>query len=513
MASLELLAPHVPAWKRLGLKLKNANDQPAVLFGPPPTKVSGTSSKRKAEQAERDKDQAASPRNAKRLKHTDSVLADVPANGEANDNPDSIIVSELATRIDDAKSLSTKDSESVKALRKKSVSFAPEAKTVDGDSTKDHYDQWLATEQNADPTFDPTTAASALKYSPPARSSRTSLPPQSSSTAPINQAQKKKKKRHKSKSTTLRPNILTSPMKSQSFLTEKARKSAATQPHPALAYLTTHHTSHRTWKFSKNHQTYLLKHLFSLDALPSTYDPALTSYLSGLRGLSARQSIREAVFKIREDDEMWLSDLIANGRRPEWEAKRRREEYEAAWKRERERLEEVEDEREWEEGREEWEWRVKKRRRAEVVLGAVGETETQVSDTAKATVNGPCAIIKANGKAAVFAQEGQQPQKKRRRRKRRTTGVPDDETSSSSSSSSSSSGSDSEEDKTATAALIRNRKGSNDSTPSSGLGGSATDGEEDDKGSESSSKMSENREEGTSDGESGSEEATDSSSG
>lgn len=166
---------------------------------------------------------------------------------------------------------------------------------------------------------------------------------------------------------------------------------------------------------------------------------------------------------------MWFSDLLAKelglakgvGEREEKEKKRRRQEYEEAWRGEKERLEEMEEEKRLEGSKvvvkgvemSEWEWRVRKRRRAEEVLWAVGEERTvpaavvQAADsTQEASKNGMNGV-NAGTKATANGGMGQGRQingnttangKRKRVRKRRTTGVPDDESSSSSSSDSSS---------------------------------------------------------------------------
>ena len=191
---------------------------------------------------------------------------------------------------------------------------------------------------------------------------------------------------------------------------------------------------------------------------------------------------------------------------------RRRGEYEAAVARVKEKLRVQEDEREekeWEMlgGRDEWEWKLKKRRRAEVVLWGVGEKEDKVQEVAtppqhpiihpvagvggsrqdlprgRGTGMGGVEEISGSGiargsqaKKIVFGDDGTAQStnsqkvhgaptmngvqnsggqgasegqvKRKRKRKRRTTGVPDDDSSSdSSSSSSSSSSSESEAEK------------------------------------------------------------------
>ncbi|CAF9917539.1 MAG: hypothetical protein HETSPECPRED_003512 [Heterodermia speciosa] len=441
MAPVQPAAQHIPAWKRLGLKLKNAKHEPGSPSNPTAAHVQEKSTKRKVV------DDGHAEKHAKKAKKSKNTLSSpLPALANGSDQKDDISAVVTQDQSHSVEPESTRITKLPTITKQKSVTFAPEAKTADGDSTKDLYNRWLASQKIADPKYDPTTAAPALKIHSPISKSETSLttsPPLPEGINVQKKKKKKKKRKSKSKSTTLKPEqSLTSSSQTQPGSLEIATD---TQPHPALLYLTEYHTSPPTWKFSKNHQKYLLKNLFSLNKVPSSSESALRAYLSGLKGTSARQSLREEALRLREEDNMWLSEIIAKGRGSEWEAKRKREQYERAWQQEKDRLDEIEDLREWEEGREEFEWKVRKRRRAEQVLGAIGEVETQLAGGVKTSTTGnPDAGARKRRGAASVNGSPMLPAKKKRTRKRRTTGVPDDE-SSSSSSSSSSSDSDSED--------------------------------------------------------------------
>ena len=491
MTPVQPAAQHIPAWKRLGLKLKNAKEEPGPTSNSTAAHVPEPSQKRKV------LDHRHAVKYAKKAKKSEKTLSNPPdALVDGSDQKDDI--SAVVTQ-DQSNSLDSESASIPKRpiiTKRKSVTFAPEAKTADGDSTKDLYDRWLASQKKTNAEFDPTTTAPALKIHSPITKSRKSL-----TTLPVAEAmnlqkrkKKKKKRKTKSKSTTLKPEqSLTSSSQSQPGPPKIATDN---QPHPALLYLTEYPTSPSTWKFSKNYQKYLLKNLFSLDRVPSSYELALQAYLLGLKGTSARQSLREVALRIREEDNMWLSDIIAKGRGPEWEAKRRREQYEWAWKREKDRLEEIEDLREWEGGTEEFEWKAQKRRRAEQVLGAIGEVETQFAGGVKTSTAGNpgTGARKRQGEASV--NEGSLvPAKKKRTRKRRTTGVPDDEDSSSSSSSSSS---DSDSEVQIDKRLLQRLgigKRTNESTTASGIGRSTVAKNENESSSEDSQSSSGDSEE------------------
>lgn len=427
-STVETVEEHVPAWKKLGLKLKNANDKTAgtvdVTVGQAPSK----NNKRKlpiGDLAEQTTTPPPSASPAKKPRKSTSKPSKSPVTASQDTTspasaPQENSVFPPATRIS--------------SLHKtKSVSFAPQTKTEDADSTKDLYNTWLTSQLASDPSFDPSkTASPALKSITP-----TSV---SDPTATVNPTSSRdpKKKRKKSKST-----ILSQPP-SKSGPTEAPALNKAT-----LEYLQTYHTDRANWKFSKTRQTQLLRCLFSAPQTPSlippTRLPALHAYLSGLQGPSARSRLRTQALAVREEDEKWLNEDMEAVENKE----RRKEEYMREVERVKELLKGVEDEREDREklGSKEWWEKVQRRRMAEVVLWSVGEQgqpkEEEGRKAEEITGNQARTIGGGTGEKRPLGKNG----KPKRKRKRRTTGVPDDD-SSSSSSSSSSDDDDSDEEET-----------------------------------------------------------------
>ena len=475
---------HIPAWKKIGLKLKYAKEE---LGEDSVSKVIVAGGKKRKATTEGGFaiDVVTTDSPTKESKKSRSTT------GEASAIADGNVAIATPPRVANS-TTSIVERRTVK--RRKSVAFTPETKTQDGESTQQLFQTWHADWVAEDPSFDPSTISPALKVitarpatlsTSPQKFARSSPPPSQSISAPKEKKPKKPKKKK-----------------------IKARASLSSQPanneaeHPALQYLTTYHTSHETWKFSKPHQNHLLRHLFSLTHIPSLYDPALLAYLRGLEGASARSRIRQQALAIRTEDAEWLASEPTEADTMENETveqcvERRRRDYEAAVARVKERLKVQEDEREereWEtlDGRDEWEWKLKKRRRAEVVLWGVGEEEDVVQEVAtppqrsiinhvvdlggsrqgvprgRGTGMGGVEEISGSGiargslaKKIVFGDDGaaqtNSPQKvngiqkmsgksgagegqvkRKRKRKRRTTGVPDDDSSSDSSSSASS---------------------------------------------------------------------------
>ncbi|KAI4231614.1 MAG: hypothetical protein LQ349_005500 [Xanthoria aureola] len=468
--------PHVPAWKKLGLKLKNASEPAAT------TPVHGPLSQKKRKLPDGDQQNlhGAESKPTKRVKKSTNTENHAAGSG-------------TTAQVDRDPSSTT----SKKPTLRKSVSFAAGAKTEDGESAKDLYNSWLDSQKATDPSFDPSSYnQDALKAITPttvavAERDPTNLTTNSSSSkdpqpplTPKNK-KKKKKKRNKSKSTTLPK----STANTNGSITTPAKTLQPTT-HPALTYLSTHQTSPKDWKFSKSRSSYLLRHLFSLPHIPASYTPALESYLSGLESRTAIQAIRQRALDIIKEDDEWLDessnfkgwdvlpdDQSAENEEAKEEVEReekddgreeaikmddpikRKEIFLQALKRHRQILRARHDTKEEGEKDRVWQWKVARRKRVEGVLKVLNEhvygnaeglqidknppaTIQAQPPSTRATANGITAT--SNGTRSQRQQQQRPPQKGKRKRKRRTTGVPDDDDSSSSSSSSSSSTSDSE---------------------------------------------------------------------
>ena len=377
----EPTAPHIPAWKRLGLKLKFAKEEPDNAIEARNGHLEKANShKRKAAKASTDTtvEVIATEPPMKKAKKTKVKKDGVGGTSEHEISP--VIQLENASSKPD---LSLK----IPKASRKSVSFTPETKTEDGEGVKQLYRTWVEKQTRLDPSFDLSTAHQALRpISPPsAGTAESAANLKESSDAPPKQA--KKAKRKKTKSTSKPSHSAIPPL-----------------AHPALEYLTTHHTAPQNWKFSKPHQNYLLKHLFSLTHIPASHDSALLSYLHGLQG-SARSRTRQQALAVRSEDDEWLPSEPAENEKMDQETHaeckaRRKRDYDAAVARMKQQLRDKEDEREdkeWELSgdREDWERHVRKRKRAEQILWNIGEVEE--------TVQKPVTVVKqpplsANGK-------------------------------------------------------------------------------------------------------------------
>ncbi|KAI4257327.1 MAG: hypothetical protein LQ352_001677 [Teloschistes flavicans] len=452
---------HIPAWRRLGLKLKYAPESAAPL-PEAPSPAPALHSKRKLTDEENgiELDHAAlKPTKKSKKLHGRTQTA---TNGTPNPEPP-VPLAEVAP--------------SKSKGHRKSVSFAPETKTEDGESAKDLYKSWLISQKRSDPSFDPSTykqdaltlitPRSIVAPSKPNGASITSIPASTEVKQPARK-KKKKKTRYKSKSTLTDASSTPSSTTTIKPFPSQFPKSTPPDPnHPALTYLTLHHNSRHDWKFSKSRDSYILRHIFSLHHIPASYDPALQDYVKGCESSTTKQRLRARAREIRCEDEQWLADgaTFENGGRnhhyivieadvegggTEEEERAvemdspttRKELFMRAVEQHKILLRAREDAREDREREEVWRERVQKRRRAELVLCVLGDDaktraarRNNVVDVADKSVTAGTAV---NGTKMAAAEK----RTGKRKRKRRTTGVPDDESSSSSSSSSYSSSSD-----------------------------------------------------------------------
>jgi WKF domain len=308
----------IPAWKRLGLKLKFSTDNADQHT-----------------QLESD-----SFTNRKRLRDEDpqKLPEETRSDHKVKKKP----------RLDPTSSSSTKtNGTAVKILSpslrresngmRKTVSFTSDTKVEDGDSSRSLIADWEAQYDQ------PPEPEERLKDSGPVK------------------------------------NKISKPKKSKSRPIQE-------KPNSALEYLTLFHQSRERWKFNKNKEIWILKHLFSVDAIPSDYDVTLSQYLRGLKSSAARERIsREAEKIVQEDQEHPLEYTLATEKEDTAsntkivptkmeDPERRRAYYDDSVRRYKRKLEQHLDEV----AEEELNWvspeRLAKRRRAEITLWAIGVT-------------------------------------------------------------------------------------------------------------------------------------------
>jgi hypothetical protein len=263
----------IPAWKRLGLKLKSQS-----------TPEPESDSLKQIETSKRKSPDTTDERPTKRSKKSKQLPV------QSEEEP---ITPQL--------------------VRKKSVTFTPETKAEDGDSIKQLFNSWVAEQKEKDPSFQ-------LKDSNPVF--RTPVP--SEVEAQVDPSLDEKERRVKRVKKSKEDKANGPKAKNQS----KIIKTAPASSKPFLQYLRQYSESRTTWKFNKNHQTHLLKHIFNLEVIPSDHAHFIYEYVRGLQG-GVRTRLRDTALEVKVKDE---EDGVAGFPANMGELEKRQREYDAAMK-------------------------------------------------------------------------------------------------------------------------------------------------------------------------------------
>lgn len=157
------------------------------------------------------------------------------------------------------------ESSQKKKKAKKRVSFGPDTKQKDGSGSSEH-DNDAGDEAEAD-----NSNASAVAPTSEDKENEKAI-----------EAMKKRKREKK-----------------------KERKNGATpQVHetPILSYLSWYHRDRASWKFQKNRETNIFKHLYSLEHVPASYNVALLVYLQGLKGEASKMRLSQGAAELMSVD-------------------------------------------------------------------------------------------------------------------------------------------------------------------------------------------------------------------
>ncbi|ERF73439.1 hypothetical protein EPUS_04062 [Endocarpon pusillum Z07020] len=360
-ASDAVPSQRVPAWRKLGLKLKFANEHTDQ-----PTQIDSNVSINRKRPRDEDSSKIPETTGSRRvLRKRPRLDPPKPRPAKSNDTNDKPLSPSLK-----------RDSNGIR----KTVSFTSDTKAEDGDSSKSLIANWEA-------QHDHSTLLSSQPENP----------------------KPSKKKVAKSK-------------KSNSRATTK-------KPHAALEYLTQFCESRTTWKYRKNQEVWILKHLFSIDHIPSSYDASLCQYLKGLKSDSTRSRLqREAEDIVQKDREQQIEYLVSTGSEDNVDEvnkvpaemedpERRRAYYEDSVRRFKRKVEQ----HLHEEAEEELKWvspeRLAKRRRAEIMLWATRATPSSKETTqgSEATTSSQSAS-RNHGSAREDGYPGGGLQKKRKNR-------------------------------------------------------------------------------------------------
>lgn len=420
---------HVPAWKRLGLKLKSAQSTPETTI-------------------ESSNDPAYTKR--KRLEETHDEILSKKVKKPSKNHPKSNAQDPITPRL----------------ARKKSVTFTPETKAEDGDSIKQLFTSWVAEQKSQDPSFDFKNSNPVFQTPEPSKVEEVVDEHLDEKTRRLERVKKPKKEKAGSKSG--KPSKLTEP--------------TVTPARPAkhfLSYLKEYCESRDTWKFNKNQQNSFIRYIFDLEAIPSDYAHYIYQYVQGLQG-GVRTRLRDTALAVKIKDQ---EDGPAGFPPKMPEPEKRQREYDAAMKKYVETMVSSHSpvEMGYEEGfllgfsEQTMKERVAKRMRSEQILHELARMPT----VEKEVVNGDDDSLKR-----VRMNDGSS-QKVARKRKQRTATV-DEESSSSDESSDSESESDSDGSSNGSPDGSSSGGEERDDTSSSSSSSSSGSGEEGDSENESS---------------------------
>lgn len=335
-------------------------------------------------------------------------------------------------------------------LRRKSVTFTPDTKTVDGNSASNLFKAWFAEQKQAGAEF---TSADVEQFVPPPKVHPANDLPAPSPTQAKEKGEKKTKKSKKAgeKEGSERVGSAIVPgAPSDSVTTSQEKDLSAGKPEGNrkkdssyyLSYLSEYHNSRSTWKFNKAKQAELLKNALNVFRIPAEHEEALIAYIKGLQGAGARdrlaQACRDTIDDKDTDNQPTMDDPEvrkaaeeeAGKQRVEKQKKRRRMEADM------EGLADAPDPDEF--------LRKIKKKRASALLGALSASAPLPTVVAPKPVAQPFVARKTPHKT-IFEDEPttSATKSKPRNRKSRTAAIDDHSDSSSSSSSDSSSSDDS----------------------------------------------------------------------
>ncbi|PVH95896.1 hypothetical protein DM02DRAFT_617568 [Periconia macrospinosa] len=166
--------------------------------------------------------------------------------------------------------------------RRKSVTFTPDTKTVDGNSASNLFKKWVQ-DQKATEEF---TEAEVAQFAPPPKvHPANGIPP--TETKDTKKAKKAKKSTAQSTPTISEAKGVTTEPKAPAAANKKK------DPSRYLDYLTAYHTDRSNWKFNKAIQNDVLSNALNIFRIPEEHSEALIAYVQGLQGAGVIQRLKQ----------------------------------------------------------------------------------------------------------------------------------------------------------------------------------------------------------------------------
>ncbi|KAK3678995.1 hypothetical protein LTR78_001448 [Recurvomyces mirabilis] len=287
--------PRVPAWKRIGLKLKYAKETADIPATNPARTASSandfalqSTNNATADIPQHDHEDA--PRPAKKRKAftngSPEPLSDhgIPTitsaqtvrRKEPTESEQTLSVRQSKRRTSPHKSsLQRADS------RRKSVTFTEDTKVDDGFSAQQLFKDWVEDDDTANQgLIDAWEASEAGK-------ANSRIDPEPVEVAqPVAEPTKLDCKNQKQKQKSL-PASTNSP----STDTVVPGEAQTIETSEYVRYLEQYYTDKDHWKFNKNKQKDVLKNIFNIHRIPAKHNEAIFAYVSGLQGAAAQQRV------------------------------------------------------------------------------------------------------------------------------------------------------------------------------------------------------------------------------
>lgn len=261
----------IPAWKRLGLKLKYAKDQPDVAD------VSGV--ERISTQGPQVTENHDGERPHKRQRTSKTAKEETNYSQDLDQTRKSPMAVELKTTSDSPQRVDGATNTTVHKTpkRQKSVTFSTDTKASDGDSRI---------------TIDfPAGSPGSTPYK--ANQSRDAV--DSDLATPDDEPEKSKKKKKSSSVQKL----------------NRQQPNGKGKTDSALPYLAQHRHDKESWKFNKNRDVWIVSHALDIKAIPSDHVLALAGYV---KGLPTKAGARQRLIQQCRDSLAELEDSTHQGK-------------------------------------------------------------------------------------------------------------------------------------------------------------------------------------------------------
>ncbi|KAJ5141238.1 hypothetical protein N7476_009019 [Penicillium atrosanguineum] len=163
------------------------------------------------------------------------------------------------------------DDDTTEKKKKKRVSFGPGTKIEDGSGDETSETVTGEEEAEAEPTETKSDEAAEAE-------------------AALEEMRKRKREKKKERKTGAAPST------------------AQIHETPILSYLNRYYKDRESWKFQKNRETNIFKHMYSLEHVPAPFNAALLAYMQGLKGDMAKMRLSQGAATVLKADTEQAAD-------------------------------------------------------------------------------------------------------------------------------------------------------------------------------------------------------------